>query len=179
MSTFDPAAFDRWLTTQPDDSMERGKLEDDLREKIESMFFGVNVTLPEHVLATAVTYAADLAEAYVTEVTATCERCGRPIDEDNSAKDRQDTTIWVCAGGYGCDSEEERLKVYTVEPTHMDVPADLLALLVAGLQRLVMRDNKRIRKGKAPLLSAYERTLIEDGVDMALLDGFTLYYEVR
>lgn len=183
MSTFDPAAFDRWLTTQPDDSIERGKLEDDLRAKIANMFDEVNVVLPEHVMDTAVTYAADLAEAYVTEVTATCDRCGLPIDEDNSAKDRQDPTIWVCAGGYGCDTpdvpddvrDEGLLPVITVLAEVAEVPEDYMLMLIAGIGSLLRRDDKRRAQGRKPSLSDYHRFVCEDILDRAKT-GATLWH---
>lgn len=180
MSTFDPQAFDRWLTTQPDDSIERGQLEDTLAAKIKNMFDEVNVALPEHVLATAVTYAADLAEAYVAEVTINCEKCGREIDEHTSAADRVDPSILTCGPGFGCQGDpwEPDLDETPEWGDLRPVPPALVGLLVAGLQRLVIRDDKRAEKGKPRLLSPYEYALIRDGVGIALTPGFSLHYEV-
>ena len=173
MSTFDPAAFDRWLTTQPDDSIERGKLEDDLRAKITNMFDEVNVSLPEHVLDTAVNYAADLAEAYVTEVTVTCEKCGREIDEETSATDQIDPSILTCAPGFGCAVIEEE------EPDPLlPVPVDYTLMLLAGIGSLLRRDDKRRAKGRKPSLSDWHRYVCEDILSKAEA-GAVLFYGHR
>lgn len=182
MSTFDPAAFDRWLTTQPDDSIERGKLEDDLRAKIANMFDEVNVVLPEHVMDTAVTYAADLAEAYVTEVTVTCEKCGREINEETSAKDRVDPAILTCAPGFGCNQPDEPEPSYEPDldlgpsiTVLAEVPTDYMLMLLAGVGSLLRRDDKRRAKGRKPSLSDYHRFVCEDILDRAKT-GATLWH---
>ena len=194
MTTFDPAAFDRWLTTQPGDSIERGALEDALAEKITNLFDEINVRLPEGVLATAVAYAADLAEAYVTEVGVYCEKCGALLDEDTSARDLIDPTIYTCAEGYGCNipedvdrcangcvcTPEEKREAGMVEEWGdlMSVPDAYVAVLVEGVKVLLAKDDKRIDKGKTPILGVYERHVAEDIIDVSQrLTG--LYYEVR
>jgi len=175
MSTFDPAAFDRWLTTQPDDSIERGKLEDDLRAKITNMFDEVNVALPEHVLDRAVNYAADLAEAYVTEIAVTCEKCGREIDEETSAADPVDPTILTCAPGFGCNQPDEPdLDLGPSITVLAEVPEDYTLLLLAGVGMILRRDDRRQAKGK-PVMERSVRFMCEDILDRAKA-GATLWY---